>query len=162
MGDEKKEDEKKEDEKKEDEEKEDEKKEDEKKEDEKKDDEKKEDEKKEDEKKDDEKKDDDKKEDEKKDDEKKDDKDGKCHFPDLIFGGFKVKEGEHEGEKYATYMCHHRFVMTPNRDAFKGYMMEQKVTPQKAYMDLAHTAGCHEGKAYLPECEDHKKEDEKK
>lgn len=77
---------------------------------------------------------------------------GECHFPDLIWGGYKVLEGEHEGEKYAMYMCHPPFVMTPNRHSFKGYMDAYSKTPSEAYMDMAYTAGCYEGYAYVPEC----------
>ena len=53
------------------------------------------------------------------------------------------------------YMCHSPFVMTPNKHSFMGYMNAYSKTASEAYMDMAYTAGCYEGYAYLPECMEH-------
>ena len=49
--------------------------------------------------------------------------------------------------KYAMYMCHSPFVMTPNKHSFMGYMDAYSKTASEAYMDTAYTAGCYEGYA---------------
>merc|ERR1712159_401456 len=79
---------------------------------------------------------------------------GKCEFPKIIFAGYKMREGEHNGNPYAVYQCIPPYVMTPNKDSFYGYMKAENKTAKQAYMDMAYTAGCHEGKAYLPSCVD--------
>jgi hypothetical protein len=79
---------------------------------------------------------------------------GQCEFPKVIFAGYKMREGEHDGHKYAVYQCIPPYVMTPNKDSFWGYMKAENKTANQAYMQMAYTAGCHEGKAYLPSCVD--------
>jgi len=77
--------------------------------------------------------------------------DGKCRFPDMIFAGYKLSEGTHEGEPYAVYGCLPPFVMTPNKDAFMG-LIHQGKSAQEAYRMMAHIGGCHNGQVYLPSC----------
>ena len=77
--------------------------------------------------------------------------DGKCHLPDMIFAGFKMSEGVHNGEKYAVYGCLPPFVMTPNKDAFMGLMKEGK-SAQEAYKEMAYIGACYKGKAMVPSC----------
>jgi len=79
---------------------------------------------------------------------------GQCEFPKVIFAGYKMRDGEHNGQKYAVYQCIPPYVMTPNKDSFWGYMKAENKTANEAYMQMAYTAGCHEGKAYLPSCVD--------
>jgi len=80
-----------------------------------------------------------------------------CSFPEIIFGGFRYMEGEHDGEKYASYMCFPPFVMTPNKEAFMGHMAANSVSAKEAYMDLAYIAICFEGMAIVPECKEPQK-----
>ena len=76
-----------------------------------------------------------------------------CHYPKYISGGFKESEGFYNLERYARYTCYPQFVMTPNMEAFIGYVEEmEKPNVQQAYMDLSHNGVCYEGTAYLPSC----------